>query len=1063
MKTVENMKTIRDYYLFVGVTFVLLVLAPSFARCDESTPQQLEFFEKKIRPVLVEHCYQCHSTTSKKLKGELLLDSKWGWEQGGESGPVIVPGKPNESRIISALNYVELEMPPKGKLPETVVADFIEWIRMGAHDPREKKTRESATADSFDLAERKDWWSLKPVRQVAVPEVKRKDWARNDADRFVLAALEKKGWEPAAHASRNSWIRRVTYDLTGLPPTPQAVQAFVDDDTVEAYEKVVDRLLKSEHFGEQWARHWMDLVRYAETKAFEADYAMPNVYQYRDYLIRAFNEDVSYNQLLKEAIAGDLIKPRLNPASGINESVIGPGYLYLTDGQHGPPDVHADEARIFDDMIDVVGKAFLSQTVACARCHDHKFDAITTRDYYSLYGLIASSRIDYANINPPAKQESWRAKLREQKQTVRQTLADVLIADMKQVRADLQASRDGKAATPQQQRWADVIQKKPNNVAKSLAGLLTAKDTAAIAATWNANKQEPTANADSLGKISRDSFGQWLTSGRSFEKAPRPAGDFIVPPTGDKVIATFVGGRPAAGHLGSRFAGSIKSPTFRIEGNSVAVRVKGKNVRVNLYVRHYELVGRGPTTGGTTKVINKDQWETINFRTNLWVGETAYIEVQQNGGQINFNWATGNHADGAYAVLDTAANNKPLAPLPLSGPAWGIVGDAPQQSDGALEHLANQIEQAASNWKSGKLTIVQSDLLEGLYDAGAFDFTLGRSEELKQAVEQFRVTQLEVPKPSYVRTLSDGHGEDEPVYIRGSHRNLSTDANPRHFLDGIDGKPFNAAGSGRLQWAESLVAGDNPLTARVFANRIWHHLFGRGIVASVDDFGHMGEQPSHPELLDHLANRFVKNDWSVKSLVRELVLSNTYRMSSAASEGALRDDPNNVLLQHMPIRRLQAESIRDTLLAVSGQLDPRLFGPSQGGDGGNRRSVYIQLRRRFMPDFLMTFDMPNATETFGRRNITAGPTQSLALMNGPISWKAAEKWAQQIMKQGNTFEERIDLLHQQAFARKATDRELKWARALLADLAADEKSISHQHWKEICHTMLNRKELIYVY
>ncbi|MFT5527274.1 MAG: hypothetical protein ACI9HK_005256, partial [Pirellulaceae bacterium] len=926
---------------FTRCALLLMALLPAVANAEEITAQQLEFFEKKIRPVLVEHCYKCHSVNSQKLRGELLLDSKWGWTQGGESGPVIVPGKPDESRIINALRFDELEMPPKAKLPESVAKDFSQWIEMGAPDPREKRVRKATGEEEFSLAERKQWWSLQPVKEVPVPKVKDSEWARVDADRFVLAALEGKGWQPAAHATRNSWIRRVTYDLTGLPPTPEEVQAFVADESVDAYEKVVDRLLKSPHFGEQWARHWMDLVRYAETKAFEADYAMPNAYQYRDYLIRAFNNDVPYNRLLKEAIAGDLLEPRLNAETGINESVMGPGYLYLTDGQHGPPDVHEDEARIFDDMIDVIGKAFLSQTVACARCHDHKFDAITTKDYYSLYGLIASSRIDYANINPPQKQEEFREKLRQQKLRLREELASVLLDDVKQVRADLKAARDGNAITPRQKRWSDLLQKKPNGVAAALASLLTAKDAAAATAAWNANAKQTQTTPELIGGLSREQFGQWIASGRSFEGQPRPAGDFVVSASGEKAITSFVGGRPAAGHLASRFVGSIKSPSFTIDGNSVSVRVKGKNVRVNLYVRHYELVGRGPTTGGTTKVINSDNWTTVSFRTNLWVGESAYIEVQQNGGQINFAWATGNHVDGAYAVLDTATNNKPLPPLPPAGAAWGIQGAAPQTSDEMLEHLAAQIEAAATNWKQGKLTLVQGDLLEGLYDAGAFDFTLTRSEPLKQAVKMFRATQLEVPTPTYVRTLSDGQGKDEPVYIRGSHRNLSAEPNPRHFLDGINGAPFEAEGSGRRQWAESLVARDNPLTARVITNRIWHYLFGRGIVASVDDFGHMGDKPSHPELLDHLAVCFEKNGWSVKTMVRELVLSSTYRMSSTASAAAVRDDPNNVFLQHMPIRRLQAESIRDTLLAVSGDLDPKLFGPSQGGDGGRRRSVYI--------------------------------------------------------------------------------------------------------------------------
>ncbi len=1050
---------------------VLLVAAsPTLAVAEEISSEHLAFFENKIRPVLVEHCYKCHSVDAKKLKGELLLDSRPGWQKGGESGQIIIPGKPQESLIISALRYDQFEMPPKAKLPAETIADFVEWIAMGAPDPRnESKTRDQKEDEVFDLKERKKWWSLQPVADVGVPDVQVKEWPRSDHDRFVLAELEKKGWKPAESASRTSWLRRVTYDLTGLPPTPEHLQEFLEDQSPDAFEKVVDRLLGSVHFGEQWARHWMDLVRYAETKAFEADYPMPNVFHYRDYLIRAFNRDVPYKQLLREAIAGDLLEPRLDPDTGNNESVIGPGYLYLTDGQHGPPDIHSDEARIFADMIDVIGKAFLSQTVACARCHDHKFDAITTKDYYSLYGLIASSRIDYANINAPSKQEAVRTKLRGQKMAIRHALADVLTQDLKAVPDDWKAARDGKPATPQQKRWAEALKKPSNNVMRALGSLLAASDEATLEASWGPLRDESggaKTQPGAIGTLSRDSFGDWLPSGRSFEAAPRKAGDFIVAPNGDKVVRTFASGRPAAGHLSSRFAGSLRSPTFTIEGNTVSVRVKGQHARVNLYVRHYELIGRGPTTGGTTKVIKSDGWQEHRFNTKLWVGEKAYVEVQQNGEQMEFKFATKGHADGSYVVFDSATNNTPLPKLPGGSAAWMIAGPTPKTPETVREHLATQLQGLADAWRNDKLTIEQGDLLEGLFDAGVLDFNIGRSQALKKAVETFRATQREVPQPVYVRSLADGHGENEPVYIRGSHKNLSKDPNPRHFLDGLDGTPFKERGSGRMEWADALVAENNPLTARVAANRIWHHLFGRGIVASVDDFGHMGDKPSHPALLDFLTRDFVNDGWSVKGLVRKLVLSSTYRMSSRASADALRDDPDNVWLQRMPVRRLQAEAIRDTLLAVSGQLDGKLYGPSQGGDGGNRRSVYIQLKRRYMPEFLMTFDMPNSTETFGRRNITANPTQSLAMMNSGIVWKAADQWARKIVgAPAETFSTRVDLVHRQAYGRAATEREQEWARGFLADRNLDEQrgAKDMELWKQLCHTMLNRKELIYVY
>lgn len=1035
---------------------------------DTTDQRKLDFFESRIRPVLAEQCYSCHSASAKKLKGELLLDSRWGWQKGGESGPPIVPGNPEESLIIDALRHESFKMPPKTKLPETVILDFVRWIEDGAVDPREKKTLAATeTNASFNLEERRKWWSLQPVREVEVPDVKQRYWPRVKYDCFILAALEKTGWQPAPPASRRSWLRRVTYDLTGLPPRPEAVQDFVTDRSVRAYERVVDRLLSSPHFGERWARHWMDLVRYAESKAFGDDYPMANVFHYRDYLIRTFNADVPYNQFVREAIAGDLLEPsRCDSKTGISESPHGPGFLYLTDGQHGPPDIHGDQARIFEDMIDVVGKAFLAQTIACARCHDHKFDAITTKDYYSLYGVIASSRLEYVNITPPKRQKEFHRSLADLKTPIRLALADILAKDMVNVRKDLLAVQSGQVLTAQQKRWAVALEKTPNELLKTLSLLLVEvvqHNSASSSGLQNRDKTPPT---PWLGNPtnSRTSFGQWQASGRAFGETPRHPGDFVVAEAGERVISSFVGGYATAGHLSSRFAGSIRSPMFEL-GSSVQLWVKGKNARVSLIVRHYELVGRGVTTENLTKVINSDQWQIVRFDTRFWVGNRAYLEVLQNGGQIQFEMHTDEHVDGAYVVVGAASGDRSEPPARPNTQAWHVAGNVPETPAAVLHHIVGRLQSLADQWRSDRLTLANSDLLDGLHEAGIFDFSTSRSEALRTAVKAFRNVQDRISKPVYVRSLSDGNGEDEPVYIRGSHKNLSPAPNPRHFLAAIDSRSFLSTGSGRQEWAEALVSKDNPLTSRVMVNRIWHHLFGRGIVYSVDDFGHMGSQPSHPELLDMLAGDFIADDWSVKRLIRKLVLSSTYRMSSGASPDSLRDDPDNVSLQHMPIRRLQAEAIRDTILSISGALKPTMYGPSVNADKLDRRSIYVQLRRRSMPPFLITFDMPDGTDPFGRRNVTSTPAQSLELLNGSLVWKAANAWARRIVGNGGSFEDRVQRMHRRAFAREATPHEIEWARGLLRDygFAADNAENSFGVWKEICHTMLNRKELIHVY
>src|SRR6516162_9830149 len=379
--------------------FVVFALASTLVPAQEKNrpdPAAIEFFESKIRPVLSEHCYRCHSSTAKKLKGKLLLDSREGILKGGESGPVIVAGKPEKSRLIQAIHYtdVDLSMPPNAKLPDAVISDLTKWVKMGApwlHDKVVSKAPKNKY--DLDLAKRKkEHWAWQPIQPGKIPAVKDKSWPLDPIDHFILSKLDEKGLKPAPAADRRTWIRRVTFALIGLPPTPEDVDAFVKDTSKEAWEKVVDRLLASPHFGERWGRHWLDLVRYAETRGHEFDYPAPNAYQYRDYVIRALNLDLPYDQFVTEQIAGDLLpRPRRHPTEGFNESVLGTAFWFLGEELHSPVDVRQDQADRFDNMLDVFGKTFLGLTIACARCHDHKFDAISTRDYYALSGFLESS------------------------------------------------------------------------------------------------------------------------------------------------------------------------------------------------------------------------------------------------------------------------------------------------------------------------------------------------------------------------------------------------------------------------------------------------------------------------------------------------------------------------------------------------------------------------------------------------------------------------------------------------------------------------------------------------
>ncbi len=379
--------------MFPGILIVFLAVSSWAAPASDDAGVQ--FFETKVRPLLSEQCYKCHSTTATKLKGNLYLDRRDGLLKGGDNGPAIVPGQPQSGKLVEALSWsnVDLQMPPKHKLSDGQIADIKHWISLGAPWPASDDAKPVANVKIFDLQKRKaSHWCWQPIRVQDPPSVKNTAWARTPIDHFILAKIEAKGLQPAPAADRHVLIRRAYFDLIGLPPTPDEVRAFENDPSPDAFAKVVDHLLASDHFGERWARHWMDLVRYAETRGHEFEPLIPNAWQYRDYLIRAFNADVPYNQFVTEHIAGDLLPhPRLNAAGGFNESILGTGFWFLGEEVHSPVDIRQDEADRMNNRVDTMTKAFCGLTVGCARCHDHKFDAISQKDFYALNGYLLSA------------------------------------------------------------------------------------------------------------------------------------------------------------------------------------------------------------------------------------------------------------------------------------------------------------------------------------------------------------------------------------------------------------------------------------------------------------------------------------------------------------------------------------------------------------------------------------------------------------------------------------------------------------------------------------------------
>jgi Protein of unknown function (DUF1553)/Protein of unknown function (DUF1549)/Planctomycete cytochrome C len=1007
----------------------------------EPDPAQVEFFEKSVRPILATRCQGCHGPD--KQKGGLRLDARTTILTGGSTGPAIVPGKPDESLLVDAINYGEANhMPPKSKLPPEEIATLTEWVKRGApwgiDNSSKLKTSGTETGSKLPGAISKEefqararHWSFQPLRPVPVPELKHTGalWARNAIDGFINASLNQNGLTPAPEAGKRTLIRRLSFDLTGLPPAPAEVAAFLADRAPEAYERLVDRLLASPHYGERWARHWLDLVRYAETAGHEFDYDIPNAFRYRDYVIRALNIDLPYNQFVTEQVAGDLMEtPRKHPALGFNESILGCGFYFLGEGTHSPVDIREEEMRRIDNQLDVLSKTFLGLTLACARCHDHKFDPITHRDYYAMAGFLHSSRHQLGFMDPPGRTAQDLSQMRE----LKASFADAL-------------NQAFEYLPESQQNHVVSIQRTPSALS---AKPPVAEQVARTETEWV------------FEDFNRDHFNGWQVTGDAFGNGPTRPGDFRLDLSEPK--AALIPNPPGVAHSGlrsNRLQGVLRSRTFTIEAPYIHLLAAGRGGRLNVVIDGFEKI-RAPIYGGLTVEPNSgDDLRWITVDVGMWLGHLAYLEI----------------ADGAvvdYSGPETAV---------LDGRGWIAVDEIrfssrPGPTPGT--------EQVASKTASGQFDL---NAIMGAIRAARAPL----AAKLGSILDQMRAIDSRIPDPTFALSIADGTGIDERIHIRGSHRNLG-DVVPRRFLEALGGSDSSAheGGSGRDELARRMVdPAFNPLVPRVLVNRLWKHHFGDGIVRSPDDFGAMGQKPSHPELLDWLAGEFVRSGWSIKAMQRLIVTSSTYRMSSVPSEVADRVDPSNRFLHRMNVRRLEAESIRDLILAVSGDYNHTMYGPgvrvhltgfmegrgrpSQSGplDGGGRRSLYLNVRRNFLNPMLLAFDAPAPFSTMGRRNVSNVPAQALTLMNDPLVTGQARLWAEnELAKPAQSTQERLDRLYQTALGRLQTDLEKRASLAFLSaagvdtakDAAESDRPRAAAAWADLCHVLFNMKEFIFV-
>ena len=820
------------------------------------TKEGLDLFEQKIRPMLVRHCYECHSGDPAKAKGKFALDTRDSIRRGGQSGPVIVPGQPGDSLLIEAIRHEGLEMPPspKPKLSDEVIADFVRWVELGAPDPRHGKA--AKVQGKIDFVEARKFWSFQRPKAAPVPAPRDTSWPKTDIDRFIRARQEKENLAPVRDADRTTLIRRVTFDLTGLPPTPEDIDAFVKDPSPNAYQLVVDRLLASPQFGERWGRHWLDIVRYAESTGKERNYPFRYAWRYRDYVIDAFNADKPFDRFSIEQLAGDLLPSPKNPADQ-NAQLIATGFLAVGPKGVNTRNTEQFDMDVIDDQIDVTSRAFLGITVACARCHDHKFDPIPTADYYGLAGIFKST-----------------------------------------------------------ETYSGVGQGKRN--------------------------------------------------------------------AGDNLLISL----PSA-------AGQLISPQE-----------------------------------ATADQARRDEMAEIEAR--LYTLRTK--------------------------MKKKAQQKKQAAKL--------------AQETGTEEEVANQKKKNKRNKNRAMAKVEESD--PGRERIKKLQDRLAELEKLPTSPVELAMGVKEAAVPVNARILDRGELKSKGAEVpRGVLSVLRSALTPQ----------IKANQSGRLQLAQWIASRDNPLTARVFVNRVWQHLFGEGLVDTVDNFGALGNDPSHPELLDTLAVQFMKDKWSVKTLIRSIVLSRTYQLSSEHHDGNYKVDAPNRYLWRMSRRRLDAEEIRDAMLVASGRIDlkrPTGSPVTQMDNGQVRRtvgntvdsstasgvrSVYLPIVRGQVPEMLAVFDMADPSLVVGKRDVTMVATQALFLMNNQFVIEQADAMAKRVQNEPGLSESaRIVRAYQLALGRKPTDRERAAVEQYLQNPSGAATGTANSiAWSRVCQVLFASGEFRFVY
>jgi len=1080
----KNLASLRGLPPSVGqaallVCTMMLVASPVVAENAEQpavTATQEQFFENQVRPLLANACVDCHGL--KKAESGLRLDVVSGMLRGGDSGAVIDREHPDQSLLLRVVGYEgDIQMPPDGRLADAQIEVLREWVRQGAPwpgDPTADENPMGLRAGPITDEERQHW-AYQPVRKPEIPQIDLTastskadasgirldgglvDWAETDIDRFILADLLRRGLSPVADADERQWLRRLTFDLTGLPPTPEDMQNFLNDSTPQARVKAIDRLLDSPHYGQRWGRHWLDLVRYADTAGDGADYPIREAYKYRDYVIDSFNADKPYDQFLREQVAGDILAHQAVAEGSITpdrfaELVTATGYIAMTK-RFGYNINTAFQHLDIADTLDNLGQTVLGLSIGCARCHDHKYDAISAEDYYALYGIFASSRYSF-----PGGEEYKRPH-------------DLVPLALPSEVASAEQRVASEVAVFDQQLEA-IVAERAEILQQTAMGV----------------SRDPGLELQTIGK---PGGAPWFTAGPNTILAEAQSPFAHVYSAGTQGIR-ISHGKPTDG-IRQEFANTTAAEASRfhfnldfrnveaVEGDGAYRFYLGhgaiRSLALECSVNSRQFSVRNGETFEVVRELEPGQWYNLQLTVDM-NAKTFSGRIGRPGDVVAFDeFAAAPGWDGllntfvcdGYGQVQTASPTRdidnvigqaePLQPLPESLPA-----DATPESP---------VTDAAA-----ELVSVKSRLTE-------------LTAETERLTAARTTAQASVSFPM-AYGASEGTPADVRLQRRGEPDRLGDEV-PRRFLDILGGDPLppDTAGSGRLELADWLSRPSNPLTARVLVNRVWQRLFGVGLVDTPNDFGTRGEKPSHPELLDFLAAEFMEDGWSIKRLQRRILTSHVYRLGSVETPELLAADPANRRFGRHRRQPLDAESIRDAMLVVSGRLNHAPAGPHPFPDvnswaftihypfhavyDSDHRSVYLMIQRSRRHPFLALFDAADPNISTATRQVTITPTQSLYLMNSPFVHAQAAGLAERLREEANSLaiagetetERSIVRAYGLAFGREPTADEIAQGNAFLDQSkellrVAGDANDSRSAWEAYCRVLLTSNEFLYI-